>query len=28
LWSHPMVAGVLTLLLAVFWIGRKLVGVI
>lgn len=28
LWSHPIVAGLLTLLLAVFWIGRKLVGVI
>src|SRR5438132_6263171 len=28
LWSHPALAGMVVLLLAVFWIGRKLVGLI
>jgi hypothetical protein len=28
LWSHPLVGGVLVLLLAVFWVGRKAVGLI
>jgi hypothetical protein len=28
LWCHPMVAGTLVLLLAVFWVGRKVVGLV
>jgi hypothetical protein len=28
LWSHPAVAGLVVLLLAVFWVGRKIVGLI
>ncbi len=28
LWSHPVFAGVLVLLLAIFWVGRKVVGLI
>ena len=28
LWSHPMVAGLMILLLGMFWIGRKIVGLI
>ena len=28
LWSHPVFAGVLVLLLGVFWVGRKVVGLI
>ncbi len=28
LWSHPLVAGVMVLLLGLFWIGRKAVGLI
>jgi len=28
LWSHPVLAGAVVLLLAVFWIGRKIVGLV
>jgi hypothetical protein len=28
LWSHPLTAGVFILLLGVFWVGRKAVGLI
>lgn len=28
LWSHPLVAGILISLMAAFWIGRKMIGVI
>jgi hypothetical protein len=28
LWSHPLVAGLLISLLAIFWVGRKVIGVI
>ena len=28
LWSHPLVAGTLVLLLGLFWVGRKMVGLI
>lgn len=28
LWSHPLVAGIIVLLLGVFWVGRKMIGVI
>jgi hypothetical protein len=28
LWSHPATAGVILLLLTVFWIGRKSVGLV
>jgi hypothetical protein len=28
LWSHPLVGGLLVLMLGVFWIGRKVVGLI
>ncbi len=28
LWSHPITAGILVLLLGVFWVGRKIIGMI
>jgi hypothetical protein len=28
LWSHPLVGGLLVLLLGAFWVGRKAVGLI
>ena len=28
LWSHPVLAGMVVLLLGVFWVGRKIVGLI
>jgi len=28
LWSHPLLLGIVTLLLGGFWIGRKVIGLI
>jgi hypothetical protein len=28
LWSHPVLAGIVVCLLGVFWVGRKIVGLI
>ena len=28
LWSHPVIAGMVVLLLGLFWVGRKIVGLI